>query len=106
MGMASGGARTNASGDISYHSPVIHSPEFYNGLRWCVMITAWLLAALSLILKKRRAGYFFLAVGALFNPFLILPLSKECWELMDVLAFWALIGAPWTLFQRKSRWQE
>jgi hypothetical protein len=88
---ASGGSRPTREGEFSYSAPVHHSREFYTGLRWSVMTVGGLIAIIAYIWNRRSVTWVFGSVAVLFNPFVVLPLSKEVWELIDMLAFWVFL---------------
>ena len=93
-GLASGGWHLNRDGEPSYSSPVHHSPEFYKGLRWSVMIVGGIVAVTGYCWQHRRVGLVFGLVAVLFNPIIAIHMSKDSWQVVDILTFWVFLIGP------------
>ena len=99
---ASGGWHTNEDGEPSYTSPVRHSREFYDGLRWSVFVIGGIMAIVSYCWDHPRFGTLFAAFAVLFNPLLRLHMQKESWEVFDILCFWLFFLVPLHLWEKTA----
>lgn len=98
-GLGSGGWHTNREGEPSYSAPVHHSPEFYTGLRWSVMIVGGIMAVTGYCWKHRWVSGVFGLVAVLFNPIIPIHMNKDAWEVVDLLVFWVFLIGPGYLWR-------
>jgi hypothetical protein len=101
-GLASGGWHQNREGEPSYTAPVHHSAEFYKGLRWSVMLVGGIMAIASYCWKHRKASLVFGLVAAFFNPIIPIHLSKQTWQVIDILVFWVFLSGPGYLWPKPN----
>lgn len=100
-GSASGGWRQNREGEPTYSKPVHYSREFYNGLRWTVMIAGGVMAVASYSWGYPKACAVFGVTAAVFNPILAIHMPKPAWQIVDMLAFWVFFAGPGFLWPTK-----
>lgn len=93
-GLAPGGTHINREGEPSYTEPVHHSPEFYTGLRWSVMIVGGIMAITGYRWKHRKFSGVFGLVAVLFNPIIAIHMPKDIWAFVDILVFWVFLLGP------------
>jgi hypothetical protein len=91
---ASGGWHLTREGEASYTRPRHYSGDFYEGLRWSVMMAGLIIAVMARYCKNSKASILYLALAALFNPIFPLHLDKGMWQAIDALTAWAFIFAP------------
>jgi hypothetical protein len=92
--MASGGWSFNRDGEPSYSSPHHYSKEFYEGLRWSVMIAGTFMSIAAHYCKDRWASVIFCVAAVLFNPLVPIHMDKGIWQVIDALAGWVFLSAP------------
>jgi Family of unknown function (DUF6804) len=99
-GSASGGWRLNREGEPSYSAPVHYSRDFYTGLRWSVVIVGGTMAITSYYCRHRTLTLVFTSVAVLFNPIISIHMSKDAWEVIDLLVFWVFLIGPGYLWPK------
>lgn len=92
--MASGGWSFNRDGEPSYSSPHHYSKEFYEGLRWSVMIVGTFMSIAAHYCKDRWASVIYCVAAVLFNPLVPIHMDKGIWQVIDALAGWVFLSAP------------
>lgn len=100
---AGGGWHQPRDDEPYYIRPSHYSAEFYEGLRWAVMIAGVIMAIIARKSNKRGASVLYWAVAALFNPLVPIHLDKKLWQLIDALAGWIFLGAPTVAWPENER---
>ncbi len=94
---ASGGWHLNREGEPSYTRPSHYSGDFYEGLRWSVMIVSILMAITLRNSKERESRLFYGIIAVLFNPIVPIHLYKTLWQIIDVAVGFIFMGSLSTL---------
>jgi len=64
------------------------------------MIVGGIMAITSYYWKHRRLSLVFGCVAVLFNPIITIHLSKQAWEVIDILVFWVFFVGPGYLWPK------
>jgi len=100
--LSSGSSYVDRNGEPHYIPPVHHSSEFYQGLRWSVMLSGTIMALMSYNCKYPKLALVFGFAAALFNPILPIHMPKHWWEFIDGLVFLLFLIGPGYLWPNRD----